>query len=63
MEEWAWFSLLKKNQGLQHRKMMDNLDDQNVGGILETEVVLWGEQGSASIQWASEFLSNKISNF
>lgn len=47
--------------------MMDNLDEQNVGGnILEIEAKTLGGGGGvwpAGRQWASELLSNKISNF
>lgn len=45
---------------------MDNLDEQNVGGnILEIEAKVLGGGGVwlAGIQWTSELLSNKISNF
>lgn len=49
---------------------MDNLDEQNVGGnILEIEAKTLGGGGGeggvwpAGLQWASELLSNKISNF
>lgn len=45
---------------------MDNLDEQNVGGnILEIEAKVPGGEGvwPAGIQWTSELLSNKISNF
>lgn len=57
----VWSSSLQKKQGLQHRhrKMMDNLDEQNVGGnILEIEAKALGGGGVCGL-----LVYNGLQNF
>lgn len=57
----VWSSSLQKKQGLQHRhrKMMDNLDEQNVGGnILEIEAKALGGRGVCGL-----LVYNGLQNF
>lgn len=61
MEE-VWSSSLQKKQGLQHRhrKMMDNLDEQNVGGnLLEIEAKALGGGGCVACWYTMGFRTFK----